>query len=105
MQDCQTKTTFVATNAIFQQSDLSSMASGSEVGFDDIPNNEEFRFLQNLNATEVRKRFTDDQIVPLDQVGSLEDNSLHLEQNIAASDNVSHAEVTERQSENTTNSN
>ena len=104
MQNCQTETTFVATNAIFQQSDLGSLTSVSEVGFDDIPNNEEFSFLQILNATEVRKRFTDDQIVPSDRVESLEDNSLHLEQNIASSVNVSHADVREQQSENTTNS-
>ena len=69
---------FVAKKVIFQESELVSLTSVTEIGFNDFPEMEDLTLRQNPIETEDREHFIDGLIVPSDQSASHESVSQQL---------------------------
>ena len=90
MRDLQKNAAFVARNVIFKESEIGSLKSVSEVGFNDFPNNEEELSLrQNPNEAEGREHITHGQIVPPAQAASHGSVLQQLKQKNESGDNGS----------------
>ena len=72
VQHSQTMTMFVAKKVIFQENEIVSSTSVTEIGINDFPEMEDLNLRQNPIETEDREQIIDGLIVPSDQSASHE---------------------------------